>query len=297
MKTVSTLGTMVLFLCLLPAGRLFAANENCSVIGTRVLDFGSYDVFSPSPTDANGTLRIQCRQLQGATVTVSLDQGLYSGGTFFPRRMLSGASTMQYNVFSNGQGGTVWGDGSSGTATVSRTLNPTDTVQSFDLTMYGRIPAGQNLAPGTYADSVNLTITFPGANSPATDTISVTSSVVGSCAFTMSGSIDFGSLDPVAAPPVAGVVAQPRILCSSGLPYTITDDAGLHEVSPGNPPLRLQDTTVNTFYIPYSISYTAGGTGTGISQAMDISAAIAAGVYAGFPSYTYTDTITFTITW
>ncbi len=296
---MKTFFRLVLAFCVLASvsAVAHAANEKCSIIGVKVLDFGTHDVFSPSPTDANSTLRVQCIQLQGATITVSLDQGLYSGGTFFPRRMLSGTSTMQYNIFSDGQGGTVWGDGSSGTATVSRTLNPTDNMQSFDLILYGRIPAGQNLPSGAYNDSVNVTITFPGANSPATDTISVTADIVGTCAFTMSGSIDFGSLDPIAAPSVTGVVAQPRIRCSISLPYTITDDTGLYEAVLDTPPLRLQDTTVSTFYIPYTISYTASKTGIGVSQPMDISSSINAGTYTGYPSYAYSDTITLTVTW
>jgi spore coat protein U-like protein len=203
-------------------------------------------------------------------------------------------SFLVYNVFQDGGRTTIWGDGAFGPPV---SLVKTAKNQSFDLFMYGRIPAGQNLPPGSYTDTINITVTYPDVSSPYTDTVTVTADIVGSCSFTTSGSIDFGGLDPVLAPAVAGVVVQPQVRCSISMPYTITDNTGMYEAVPNNPPLRLRDTTVTANYIPYTIAYTSSKTGTGATDPMDIVATIAAGSYAGFPAYTYDDLITLTVTW
>lgn len=128
------------------------------------------------------------------------------------------------------------------------------------------------------------------------DDVPVTATVLGSCAVTTVGSIDFGNLDPVLAPAVVGVVVQPEITCSFGTPWSITDDDGLNET--GVDQNRLASTTLGpTEYIPYTISYTATGTGNGAAQNFGLSADIAGGAYSGNSGDAYTDTIRFTITY
>ena len=64
-----------------------------------------------------------------------------------------------YNVFTSPSMAVVWGDGTGGTSTVAmgpvpgrRPLRP--------VTIYGRIPAGQNVSAGTYSDTLVVTITW-----------------------------------------------------------------------------------------------------------------------------------------
>lgn len=286
-------GAALLLCVALAAGDALALS--CSIQGPApTLDFGTYDPYSPTPLDANSSFRLRCTQdPTPAVITVSLD-----GGQNFQapssRAMSSGGSLLLYNAYQDGARTVIWGDGAFGPTLL---LTKTSKNESFDLVVYGRIPAGQNLPPGAYTDTITLTATYPDVSSPFTDTITVTSSIIGSCSFTTSGSIDFGGLDPVLAPAVVGAVTQPQVRCSVSMPYTVTDDSGLYEAVPGSPPPRLRDTTVNTNYIPYSISYTSNKTGTGASDPMDIAATIAAGSYAGYPAYTYDDVITFTVTW
>jgi len=129
------------------------------------------------------------------------------------------------------------------------------------------------------------------------DTVPVTAVIVGSCSInTVGASIDFGSLDPGAAPAVSATVVQPTITCTNAMNYTISDDTGVNEAVPGVAPLRLVD-GIATNYINYTIGYTAAKVGTGAADPMDITADIGAGAYTGYPADNYTDTITFTVTW
>ncbi len=76
--------------------------------------------------------------------------------------MLSGANRLDYNIYFDAALTQIRGDGTggsltgSGTLTVSR-FNRTDSTSSV---IYGRIPAGQNAMPGTYADTIVVTVTY-----------------------------------------------------------------------------------------------------------------------------------------
>lgn len=128
--------------------------------------------------------------------------------------------------------------------------------------------------------------------------VPVTAVIAGSCSINTAGaSIDFGSLDPVLAPAVSATVVQPTITCTNAMNYTISDDTGLNEAVADTPPLRLVDTLTGLVFINYNINYTAAKVGTGAADPMDITADILAGAYTGYAADTYTDTITFTVTW
>jgi spore coat protein U-like protein len=128
--------------------------------------------------------------------------------------------------------------------------------------------------------------------------VPVTAVILGSCSINTAGaSIDFGSLDPILAPAVSATVVQPTITCTNAMNYTISDDTGLNEAVADTPPLRLVDTLTGLVFIDYTIGYTAAKVGTGAADAMDIAANIGAGAYTGYAADSYTDTITFTVTW
>ena len=71
--------------------------------------------------------------------------------------MTSGPNSLDYNLYTDSNRTTVWGDGLSSTATIAGTgsgINQTATI-------YGRITAGQTSAPaGSYADTVSVTLTY-----------------------------------------------------------------------------------------------------------------------------------------
>lgn len=129
----------------------------CSVIGPN-LSFGPYDSLSSFGATTSGTISITCDETPPPTVRVQVGPSAVSGG-FQPRRMrhLSGTDTLAYNLFTDAAGNFIWGDGSAGTVTLS------DKVQKnkpWLLTIYGRIPALQNVSVGSYADTIAISIIF-----------------------------------------------------------------------------------------------------------------------------------------
>lgn len=118
-------------------------------LSAQSVAFGPYDPFQPADLEGVGNIGISCDS--SVAVTVSLSPGT---GSFAARTMTSGSDQMVYNLFTTAQRISVWGDGSSGSDTVSVT------VQSADLPVYGLIPAGQNIPRGTYTDVIIVTLTY-----------------------------------------------------------------------------------------------------------------------------------------
>jgi spore coat protein U-like protein len=139
-------------LVLLCTGRADAAN--CSIATTSIA-FGNYDVFSASPTDTTGSVSFTCNAT--ASIAITLSKG---SSPTFSRRRLNGPppDTLNYNLYLDVARTTVWGDGTASTATYTNTNPPVNT--QVVVTIYGRIPAGQDVSAGTYTDTITATINF-----------------------------------------------------------------------------------------------------------------------------------------
>jgi len=123
----------------------------CNVTG-GTLAFGSYDVLSATPKDASLAITASCAK--GTTATIGLDLGLHASGAI--RRMADSTDQhMTYELYSDAGRTTVWGN--SGTDLVTYTAT---TYAPNNFTVYGRIPALQNIATNTYSDSITVTVTF-----------------------------------------------------------------------------------------------------------------------------------------
>ena len=131
---------------------------NCSISTTSAVAFGDYDPFgtqAASPIDQTGVLAVTCTN--GANATVTLSEGDNAPGTSSAadpdRRMTDdGTNFLNYSLFSNA-GRTVEWDDATGVAY-------TGTGTAGSLTVYARLPAGQNVPVGSYTDLVVATITF-----------------------------------------------------------------------------------------------------------------------------------------
>lgn len=123
----------------------------CSV-AAQPLAFGNY---SPSvQSTASTSLIIACTA--GTAFNVGLDAGSGSGATVSSRLMTGlGNATLGYNLYTTSALSTAWGD-----TINSNTVNSSGTGLPQTLTVYGRIPAGQNVPPGLYADVVTVTLTY-----------------------------------------------------------------------------------------------------------------------------------------
>ena len=123
-------------------------------ITTTDMNFGSYNSTQASSTLAQATITATCSS--GTNATVSLNSGANSGGGLQRKLKTSGNQVLDYNIFTDGDYGTVWGDGTG--ATVSIGLDSNGTPET--LTAYGAIPPNQSVPVGNYADVVTATITY-----------------------------------------------------------------------------------------------------------------------------------------
>ncbi|WP_082508426.1 Csu type fimbrial protein [Burkholderia sp. Leaf177] len=133
----------------------FSANatvvNNCNISATNI-------AFTPaalltSALTASGAITAQCTN--GDAYKITLDGGV--NGTVAARNMLRpGGAKIGYQLYTDQQFATPWGDGSAGTSTVTRT----GTGLAQVITVYGRVPAQTTPAPGTYTDTITATISF-----------------------------------------------------------------------------------------------------------------------------------------
>jgi spore coat protein U-like protein len=129
------------------------AAPSCTISTTSV-NFGSYNVFTGSATDSTGTITLDCNG--GAhDIIVTLSKG--ASASFNPRTMLKGSEALSYNLYRDAARTSIWGDGSGGTATYT---NPNPPNAPFNLTVYGRVPAGQDVSAGVYSDTVSAVVNF-----------------------------------------------------------------------------------------------------------------------------------------
>lgn len=121
--------------------------ESCSVNTEPVL-FDPYDTLSGLGSNGVGAVHVTC---DGAyDVTVALGGGDGGGGV---RSMHSGMDRLDYELYADPARLIPWGDGA-GAAERSAT------GPDARLTVYGRIPARQNVPAGSYSDSVLVTVSF-----------------------------------------------------------------------------------------------------------------------------------------
>jgi spore coat protein U-like protein len=140
-------------LCLFSASNAFA-QASCTISTTSV-NFGNYNVFGGSDTDSTGTITLNCNNL-AHNISVTLGKGASS--SYNPRTMKKGAESLNYNLFRDAARTSIWGDGSGGTSTYIDNNPPNST--NINLTVYGRVPAGQDVSAGGYSDTVAAVINF-----------------------------------------------------------------------------------------------------------------------------------------
>jgi spore coat protein U-like protein len=133
-------------------GSSVPASAWCSVSASSV-SFGTYNVFATSPTDSVGELTVFC--FLDSNISVTISKG--NAGTFAPRQMQDAAERLSYNLFRDAARTVVWGDGSSGTSSY---VIPVAILTKIPLSVYGRIPPGQDVRTGSYTDSVTVVVNF-----------------------------------------------------------------------------------------------------------------------------------------
>jgi spore coat protein U-like protein len=125
-------------------------SATCS-IGANALAFGSY-----ARLQLDGTTTLSATCTSTTPYNIGLDQGVSSGATVTTRKMTGPSSQLlNYSLFRDSARTLNWGN-TVGTDTVAAT--GTGSAQTF--TVYGRIPASQNVGSGNYQDTITATLTF-----------------------------------------------------------------------------------------------------------------------------------------
>jgi spore coat protein U-like protein len=154
MTVKRTLIAIITLIAALHASEAFAQSPSCTISATSV-NFGNYNVFNGANLDSTGTITYRCNAT-AANITVALSKGASS--TYNPRTMSKGAEWLSYNLYRNAARTNIWGDGTSGTAIYSRPNPPNN--NDVNLTVYGRVPPGQDVSAGTFSDTVTAVINF-----------------------------------------------------------------------------------------------------------------------------------------
>ena len=145
---------------------LAAAAVTCSVTATGPA-FGVYDPLNVTPTVANGQVSTTCTLTSGGATTVNLVTSFSTGnsGSYALRTMLSGANQLNYNIFKDAAYTQILGNGTGGSQTIvaSLTLNGGNRTKTSTSTLYGRVPASQDVAAGSYTDTITVTVTYRAA--------------------------------------------------------------------------------------------------------------------------------------
>lgn len=121
------------------------------------MNFGPYDMLSPTPADTTSQLNIRCNNQprDPLTVTLSLSPG---NGSYAQRTMVGAAGgTLLYNIFANSGMSSIMGDGTGESVNRTRIL---DKNTPWNVTLYGRIPDSQTVPLGLYSDSLTVSVVW-----------------------------------------------------------------------------------------------------------------------------------------
>lgn len=161
--------SLIISLCLVLIWPLAGhAAVSCNVTATGVA-FGVYNPLAGANVDASGNVNVSCTRTglldltPGISYSVQLNAG--NSGGYSSRELGSGAATLNYNLYRNAARTLIWGDGTGGSSAQGGNvsfplLNLSSVTRDNDHTIYGRIFGGQNVAAGSYTDTINVTVIF-----------------------------------------------------------------------------------------------------------------------------------------
>ncbi|BBU33021.1 spore coat protein U (plasmid) [Burkholderia sp. THE68] len=293
------------------------------------INFGSIAPATSSSASVSGSVTVTCTGfVLNLPVRACINIGTgTAGASYAPRLAANGANTLQYNLYADTTGSTVWGSrhsASYGAVAVDIPLTLALGIASGSRTIpfYARMPAGQtSLVAGVY------TSTFSGAtqaemtyqqyllSAPSCSTLTansnplsftVSATVINDCTLAATN-INFGTAGVLnSALSASGTLS---VACTSDDPYSIALSAGSGSGASvadrrmtkagGSEQVRYQLYQNAAFTTPWGDgtggTATVAGTGTGASQAITVYARV---LPQATPSAgNYMDTIVATITY
>lgn len=204
-----------------------AAYDTCA-ISSPTLAFGAYDPTSASARTASISFTVSCIKRAGDANQTYRVLASVGSGTFTTRTMSNGTDALNWNLYSDAAMTVIWGDGTAPSVLISGSMpfaaaaNNTTVTQTH--TVYGSIPAGQDLSVGNYLPTT-ITTTFrtQGGGPPtvlATGTLGVTTNIAAICAVSANSTMAFGTYDPLSATPL-DATATITFKCAKGGTFDI----------------------------------------------------------------------------
>ncbi|QXP88860.1 Csu type fimbrial protein [Methylococcus capsulatus] len=135
--------------------------SKCKINSTTTgLSFGDYDPTDTTDATANnGQIQVKCTK--GSTHSITMGPGTGTGAncTGTPvRYMKQGTDQLQYALYQDSGFSTVWGC-TTGTGGNAYSYSASSNGYS-NITVYGKIPAEQDVPAGSYSDTVTVTVVF-----------------------------------------------------------------------------------------------------------------------------------------
>lgn len=121
------------------------------MIDIIAVNFGYYDVFESNDLETTGTINLSCEPKSAFMITLSTG----NSNDYVARNLSYGTHQLIYNLYANAGMTKILGDGSASTVVLDG-----NNVKNRTLTVYGRIPAQQNVRVGTYTDNIMVNLYF-----------------------------------------------------------------------------------------------------------------------------------------
>lgn len=122
-----------------------SADENQCSLRTESMGFGTYLAGQTNALDGAIVITLTCDG-NGGSFDLRINAGQF--GTTNSRAMGSSADRLRYDLYSDSQR----------TAKVRNSLDVPRKGKRRDVTVYGRVPANQDVRPGSYTDTVTVTV-------------------------------------------------------------------------------------------------------------------------------------------
>lgn len=131
----------------MPLSAAFA--DGCQISTATDMDFGVASALSTA-REQTSTINLRCPS--GTAWRVTLNNGSHASGQ--NRRMAGPGGHLGYQLYRDASRTQVWG------ANNPNSMSGTGNNLTQSLTVYGRVPAQPVAAPGTYSDTVTITLTY-----------------------------------------------------------------------------------------------------------------------------------------
>lgn len=133
--------------------RVSARVEAVCEVTASDLAFGTYTAQAGTPLQGTTLLRATCTP--DTNYNIGLNEGTSPGATVNQRKMVAGARTLDYQLYSDSARSTIWGN-----TTGTDTVTGVGTGLAVDHTVFGAVPAAQVVPAGDYQDTVTVRIYY-----------------------------------------------------------------------------------------------------------------------------------------